>query len=69
MKYRIEKGSVQETPLIPLYGRKMAMELYPDLFSDHACQHLMERIEFHAPPLTGIKAKVGASMAATRQYT
>ena len=28
MKYIIEKGSVQETLLIPLYGRKMAMDLY-----------------------------------------
>ena len=68
MKYRIEKGSVQETLLIPLYGRKMAMDLYPDLFADHACQQLIERIEFNAPPMTGIKAKIGALMAATRQY-
>ena len=28
MKHKISKGSVQETLLIPLYGRKMAMELY-----------------------------------------
>ena len=32
MKHKISKGSVQETLLIPLYGRKMAMELYPELF-------------------------------------
>ena len=68
MKCRIKKGSVQETLLIPLYGRKMAMDLYPDLFADHACQQLIERIEFNAPPMTGIKAKIGALMAATRQY-
>ncbi|MBQ8620206.1 MAG: class I SAM-dependent methyltransferase [Clostridia bacterium] len=68
MKSRIEKGSVQETLLIPLYGRKMAMDLYPDLFADHACQQLIERIEFEAPPMTGIKAKIGALMAMTRQY-
>ena len=37
MKYKIEKGSVQETLLIPLYGRKMAMDLYPDLFADKEC--------------------------------
>ena len=41
MKYKISKGSVQETLLIPLYGRKMAMDLYPDLFSDHDCQQLL----------------------------
>ena len=68
MKYRIEKGSVQETLLIPLYGRKMAMDLYPDLFADNACQQLIDRIEFGAPPMTGTKAKIGALMAATRQY-
>ena len=68
MKYKIEKGSVQETLLIPLYGRKMAMDLYPDLFADQECQSLLERIDFEAPPMSGIKAKIGALMAATRQY-
>lgn len=68
MKYKIEKGSVQETLLIPLYGRKMAMDLYPDLFADTDCQRLFDRIVFEAPVLSGIKAKIGAVMAATRQY-
>ena len=45
MKYKIEKGSVQETLLIPLYGRKMAMDLYPDLFADTDCQRLFDRID------------------------
>lgn len=36
-KIKIEKGTVQETLLIPLYGRKYAMDLYPDLFMDHDC--------------------------------
>ena len=68
MKYIIEKGSVQETLLIQLYGRKMAMDLYPDLFEDKECQSLLESIDFDAPPMSGIKAKIGAVMAATRQY-
>lgn len=68
MKYKIEKGSVQETLLIPLYGRKMAMDLYPDLFADTDCQRLFENIDFEAPVMSGIKAKIGAIMAATRQY-
>ena len=29
MKYHIEKNTVQETLVIPLYGRKMCSELYP----------------------------------------
>ena len=68
MKYKIEKGNLQETLLIPLYGRKMAMDLYPDLFADTDCQRLFDRIDFEAPVLSGIKAKIGAVMAATRQY-
>lgn len=68
MKTKIEKDSVQETLLIPLYGRKMAMDLYPDLFHDRDCQRLFDRIDFAPPEMSGIKAKIGALMAATRQY-
>ena len=43
MKYKIPKGSVQETLLIPLYGRKMAIDQYPDLFSEADCRSLFDR--------------------------
>ena len=46
-KIKIEKGMVQETLLIPLYGRKYAMDRYPDLFMDHDCQAIFEQIDFH----------------------
>lgn len=46
-KIKIEKGTVQETLLIPLYGRKYAMDRYPDLFMDHDCQAIFEQIDFH----------------------
>ncbi len=36
-KYKIEKSTVQETLLIPLCGRKLAMDMYPDLFQDKDC--------------------------------
>lgn len=68
MKYKITKNSVQETLLIPLYGRKTAMDLYPDLFADQDCQELISKIDFEAPKMSGPKAKIGAIMAATRQY-
>ena len=29
MKYHIERNTVQETLVIPLYGRKMCSEQYP----------------------------------------
>lgn len=44
-KIKIEKGTVQETLLIPLYGRKYAM----DLFMDHDCQVLFDKIDFTVP--------------------
>ena len=34
MKYKIEKNTVQETRVIPLYGRKRCSRLYPNLFRD-----------------------------------
>ena len=32
--YHIEKNTVQETLIIPLYGRKVCSEHFPDLFND-----------------------------------
>ena len=34
MNYKIEKNTVQETLIIPLYARKMCTELYPNLYRD-----------------------------------
>lgn len=34
MKYRIKKNSVQETLIIPVYGRKMCSMVFPNLFRD-----------------------------------
>ena len=34
MKYKIEKNTVQETLIIPLYARKVCSELYPNLYRD-----------------------------------
>ncbi len=33
-KYHIEKNTVQETLIIPLYGRKICSDHFPGLFSD-----------------------------------
>lgn len=43
-KIVIEKGTVQETLLLPLYGRKRAMEMYPGNFHDNDCQEIFERV-------------------------
>lgn len=42
MKYKIEKNSVQETLVIPLYGRKMCTELYPNMFRDDTAVRLRQ---------------------------
>ena len=46
MKYKIEKNSVQETLVIPLYGRKMCTELYPNMFRDDTAVRLMNEIDY-----------------------
>ena len=46
MKYHIEKNTVQETLVIPVYGRKMCSELYPNLFRDEIAIRLMDAIDY-----------------------
>ena len=46
MKVHIEKNTVQETLVIPLYGRKMCSELYPNLYRDETAVRLMERVDY-----------------------
>ena len=46
MKVHIEKNTVQETLVIPLYGRRMCSELYPDLFRDETAGRLMEQVDY-----------------------
>ena len=46
MKYPIEKNTVQETLVIPLYGRKMCSELFPQLFRDETAIELLDKIDY-----------------------
>lgn len=46
MKYSIEKNSVQETLVIPVYARKMCSELYPRLFYDETAFRLIEQVDY-----------------------
>ena len=46
MKYRIEKNTVQETLVIPLYARKMCSELYPDLYRDETAVRLLGEVDY-----------------------
>ena len=46
MKYKIEKNTVQETLIIPLYARKMCSELYPNLYRDEAASQLVDAVDY-----------------------
>ena len=46
MKYKIEKNTVQETLILPLYSRKLCTELYPNLYRDETAVHLIDQIDY-----------------------
>ena len=71
-KVHIERNSVQETLVIPLYARKLCTEQYPRLFQDKQVAELMERMDYdfsgHAQKGKGIVYRFGALETAMRQY-
>lgn len=46
MSWRIEKDTVQETLIIPLYARKKCSELYPNLYRDETALHLVSELDY-----------------------
>ena len=46
MKYKIEKNTVQETLIIPLYARKVCSELYSSLYRDETAVRLINEIDY-----------------------
>ena len=46
MKYKIEKDTVQETLVIPLYARKMCSELFPGVYSDDIAVRFIDKIDY-----------------------
>ena len=71
MKYKIEKNTVQETLVIPLYARKCCSELYPTLFRDETALRLMREIDYDFSALEKTSGKLmqrfGFLEAAMRQ--
>ena len=47
MKYYIEKNTVQETLVIPLFGRVICSERFPQLFSDSEGKRICDSIYCH----------------------
>ena len=46
MKYKIEKNTVQETLIIPLYSRKLCSRLYPNIYQDETAVRLINEIDY-----------------------
>ena len=71
MKCHIERNTVQETLVIPLYGRKMCSEQYPGLYRDETALRLMEEIDYDFSDLEkkskGTMYRFGFLEAAMRQ--
>ncbi len=59
MKYKIAKNTVQETLVIPLYGRKLCSERYPTLYRDETAIRLIDQIDYD---FTALEKKSGSLM-------
>ena len=45
-KIKIERGSVQETLIIPLYGRKLCAEAFPNLYKDESAARICAQLDY-----------------------
>lgn len=45
-KIHIEKGSVQETLIVPLYARKLCAEQFPTLYQDKYAAMICDRLDY-----------------------
>lgn len=70
-KIKVEKNSVQETLVLPLFGKAWAVRNYPDIFKDHDVQQIMEQVDYDFSVMekaaSGVKGRIGSLAAATRQ--
>ena len=71
-KYHIEKNTAQETLVIPLYGRKICSERFPQLFSDPEAERICAMLDYDfAEKGKKMESKAGlfgALEEAQRQY-
>ena len=72
MKYHIGKNTVQETLVIPLFGRVVCSEHFPELFSDPEAKRICDSLDYD---FAGKRKKMespaglfGALEVAQRQY-
>ncbi len=72
MKYHIEKNTVQETLVIPLFGRLVCSERFPELFSDPAARRICDSLDYDfaekRKKMESPAGLFGALEVAQRQY-
>ncbi len=72
MKYHIEKNTVQETLVIPLIGRLVCSERFPELFSDPEAKRICDSLDYDfaekRKKMESPAGLCGALEAAQRQY-
>ncbi len=71
-KYHIEKNTVQETLIIPLYARKICSERFPHLFKDEEAVRICGMLDYDftakAKKMNSSVGLFGALEVAQRQY-
>ena len=72
MKYHIEKNTVQETLVIPLFGRLVCSEHFPELFSDPEAKRICDSLDYDfaekRKKMESPAGLFGALEVAQRQY-
>ncbi len=72
MKYHIEKNTVQETLVIPLFGRLVCSEHFPELFSDPEAKRICDSLDYDFAEkrrkMESAAGLFGALEVAQRQY-
>ena len=72
MQYHIEKNTVQETLIIPLFGRLICSERFPELFSDPEAKRICDSLDYDfeekRKKMESPAGLFGALEVAQRQY-
>ena len=72
MQYHIEKNTVQETLIIPLFGRLVCSEHFPTLFSDPEAKRICDSLDYDfadkRKKMESAAGLFGALEVAQRQY-
>ena len=72
MKHKIEKNTVRETLIIPLFARKVCSELHPDLYRDETAVRLIDQLDYDFSEAEknsrSLTQRFGSLEVAMRQY-